>query len=212
MARIIQGGAAMFNAVHYGRQSQEAVNFLTRQFENVTHHLSEAGRAFYQKAQEAFEYINSDHATRLLRAAGRALDSLYMPDRIQPLSTIGHLQHAPPVMQRWIMAEPTLRKLHIAGRVEGYSDSYLDLDPGRVGDQHYDYQRVMQGVVVVDEEPDEDGNRGWTATQYLGGLLPDDRELEFGEQLDIMETWRHVRKHVAKGDDDPTSRYNAQIG
>lgn len=211
MAKIIQGGAAMFDAMHYGRQSQEVVSFLGRQFDAASQHLTDAGRAFFDRAQSAFENFNNDYATRLLRAAGRALDGLYLPDRIQPLMNIGNLQHAPPAMWRWVMAEPTLRKMWQADRVEGY-EKYVDLDPGNVGETHYDYRRVMQGIVQYDAEPDADGHRGWSATNYLDALLPDDRELEFGEQLDIMETWRTVKGMVEAGGEDPTSRFNAEIG
>ncbi|MDH2154325.1 hypothetical protein [Stenotrophomonas sp. GD03657] len=210
MARIIQGGAAMFDAVHYGRQNQEVVNFLSRQFEAASHHLTEAGRAFYERAQSTFENLNTDYATRLLRAAGRAIEGLYMPDRIQPLTTIGGLQHAPPAMWRWVMAEPSLRELWQANRVEGY-EGYVDLDPGRVGEWHYDHQRATNGIVTFFDEPTEEDVH-WQAPTYLGALLPDDRELDFGEQVDIMETWRAVRRFTEAGGEDPTSRYNAEMG
>ena len=211
MAQIIQGGAAMFNAVQYGRQSQEAVNFIQRQFDNISLQLNEAGRAFYQSARDSFEDLNNDYATRLLRAAGRSIEGLFMHDRIQEISSIGQFQHAPPVMQRWIMAEPTLRALHVANRIEGYSDTYLDLDPGKVGPAHYDYRLATNGLIFV-SEPDENGDTEWHATSHWGALLPDDRELQFAEQLDIQATWRHLRERLENSDEDPTSRYNAQIG
>jgi hypothetical protein len=212
MAKIIQGGAAMFDALMYGRPTQEMTSFLNRQFENVSQTLTEAGARFYQQAQAAFESASNDYAARMVRAAGRAISNFWMQDRIQTLTEIGQLQHAPPVMQRWIMAEPTVRKLYQDQRIEGYSESYHDAHPGLIGEAHPDYRAVRNGVIFLDEEPDDEGHVGHTSTTYLNGLLPDDDGLQFAEQLDIMATWAAVRNHIARGDEDPTSRFNANIG
>lgn len=211
MARIIEGGAAMFDALMYGRPTHEMTTFLNRQFENMSQTLTEAGVRFYQQTQEVIEQATNDYASRMVRAAGRAISNFWLQDRIQTLTEIGQLQHAPPVMQRWIMAEPELRRMYQDQRVEGYSDSYIDLQPGVVGPAHVDYRAVTNGVIFLDQEPDEEGHIGHTATTYLNGLLPD-HDLSLAEQMDIQATWKAVRSRIATGGEDPTSRFNADIG
>ena len=213
MAQIIHGGAAMFDAMLYGGSKQNTINFLNRQFENVSQHLSDAGKQFYQGAYDAFQKANNDYASRMLRAAGRAINNMWMTDRIQPLTDVGQLQHAMPTMQRWVMAEPGTRKLYHQQRVEGYSDTYVDMDPGRVGRDHYDYRQATSGLLFVDETPDDEGNYGWHATTWAGGLREGDEGLTFADQVDIQDTWRKIRELRTSGcEEDPTSRFNARIG
>lgn len=212
MAQIIQGGAAMFDAMLYGSPKQETLNFLARQFDSVSQNLSEAGKRFYESAYDAFQQVNHDYAARMLRAAGRAVSNMWMNDCIQPLTTIGQLQHAPLSMVRWVMAEPSIRKLYQQQRVEGYSETYTDLDPGRIGPNHYDYRRATNGVLFVDDTPDAEGNYGWHATTYFDNLFETDSDLPLWQQADIQETWKAVRKLAAQGKEDPTSRFNADIG
>ena len=52
------------------------------------------------------------------------------------------------------MAQPDIRSLYHKGHCDGYSDTYVDMEPGLVGEQHYDYRRVMDGVV-------EETETGW---------------------------------------------------
>ncbi len=214
MAQIIHGGTAMFDAMLYGAPKQSTIDFLNRQFENASQHLSEATRQFYQGAYDAFQQIqNNDYASRMLRAAGRAINNMWMTEEVQPLLDIGRLQHAPVTMQRWVMAEPGLRKLYHQQRVEGYSDSYVDMDPGQVGRDHYDYRQATSGMIFLDNNYNEDGECGWYATTFAGGLREGDEGLSFADQVDIQDTWKAIRKlREANSEDDPTSRFNARIG
>lgn len=212
MAQIIQGGTATFDASFYGAPTQSGMQFLREQLTNISQNLTDAGRAFYQSVQSSIDNFNFDYAARMARAAGRAVMNMWTMDVIQPLTTIGELQHAPPVMQRWVMAEPSIRKLYNQGRADGYSESYKDLDPGHVGEQHYDYRRATDGYLFVDQEPDAEGNVGWQATTYFDQLLPTDEDLSFQDQIDIQTTWAAIRKFTAKGGEDPTSKFNADLG
>ncbi len=90
-------------------------------------------------------------------------------------------------------------------RCDGYSESYVDRFPGQVGENHYDYRRVMHGMVQDDQEHD------WKSTFYLDELFEGDRELNFDEQVDILNTWDVVRSYLSKGQDDPTSQFGNML-
>lgn len=208
MAQIYDGGGMMFDALAYGQPHHSTQQFLANQFENMTHTLQNAGQAFIEQAQQTYEALSGSNAMRVLRAAGRAIRNAWQLDEIRPLMDIGQLQHAPLTMQRWLMAEPTTRKLYHQQRIDGYSDTYFDVHPKDVGEDHYDYRRAMDGLLVVDED-DESG--AWTATTYIDELLPDDQELELDQQVDIQQAWAYLRAKIADGKDDPTSRYNSEM-
>lgn len=212
MATFLNGGTATFDAMIYGDQHQGTTELLRQQFSNVGHHLSDAARRFMDSAQAQFEQLSQGYAAQLLRAAGRAINSFWIPDQIQILNSIGQIQYAPHQMRRWIMAEESLRKLYHQGRVEGYGEDYIDLDPGKVGAAHYDYRRATNGLVQIDQEPDDDGNYGFQAITYFEALRADDRELELVEQADIQATWKALRPMLTSGSEDPTSKYGADIG
>lgn len=75
-----------------------------------------------------------------------------MADEIQYISKIAEFQHAP-TMQRWIMAEPTVRQMYFDQKLDGYSDTYSTTDK-TVGMMHLDYQKVIDGVYREDENGD----------------------------------------------------------
>lgn len=206
MARIHDGGGMMFDALAYGNQHASTQRFLMNQFENLSHTLQSAGESFVAAAQDAYERISGSDAMRMLRAAGRAVRSAWQMDEIRPLYTIGEFQHAPLTMQRWLMAEPTTRALYNKQKIDGYSDTYIDVDPGTLGENHYDYRRAMDGLVVVDEDTGD-----WHAMQYLDELRTDDVELELDQQVDIQQAWSYLRHHIRQKTDDPTSRYNSAM-
>jgi hypothetical protein len=212
MAQIIDGGNLMFKSLMYGRPHPGTMQFIENQMGYMSQSLSDAGRRFVEEAQNMYAHLESSNAMRAIRSVGRAVRSLWQLDEIRELNDIGQLQHAPLTMQRWVMAQPQIRSLFHQQRLDGYSDSYVDLAPGQIGEEHYDYRRVMDGMVVVDETPDESGEFGWTATTYLEELLPEDSDLMLDEQQDILATWGHLLSSLERGKEDPTSKYNADLG
>lgn len=205
MANVIIGDDRMFSAAAFGQQDWRAQEFLSQQYENISGQLTSAGQQFFAAAQNIYEQLSGSQAMRMARAAGRKVRSLWNSDEIQKILDIAAMQHAPPVMQRWIMAEPTTRKLYHEQRLDGYQGTYIDTNPGDIGEDHYDYRRVMNGIVVEDE----DGAA--YATTYYDDLL-EEIELTIEEQTDIIQTWDAVKAAIRKGSEDPTSRWAADLG
>jgi len=212
MAQIIEGGALTFNSLAYGTPHPGTMNFLSQQFENASTVLTTAGARFMEGARDLYERISGSDAMRALRVAGRAVRSMWQLDEVRVLNTMDELQTAPLTMQRWVMAEPTIRREYHQQRIDGYSDTYIDAFPKDVGEEHYDYRRVMDGMVVVDEVPDDEGEYGWQATTYFDELLPDDNELLLEEKMDILDTWAAAKAALKARKLDPTSRYGASLG
>ncbi len=202
---VIDGGPDMFNMLSYREKHPSTLAFIQSQFENISHTLTEAGKQFYNGMQSVFDSANSSEAMRKARLAMQKVANAFQPDIIRSIFELNDLQSAQYTMQRWIMSEPTLRQMYHEQRCDGYSESYVDRFPGQVGENHYDYRRVMYGMVQDDQEHD------WKSTFYLDELFEGDRELNFDEQVDILNTWDVVRSYLSKGQDDPTSQFGNML-
>lgn len=188
-----------FDYMLYPEQNPVNRQYIETQLNNYSHTLTDIGRNFVETSRAIYEKINDSTAVRAAKAAVRMAKGLFHPNTIVPLETLEELRAAQPVMQRWVMAEPTIRQIYHKQRCDGYSDTYLDYEPGKIGDQHYDYRRVMDGIIV--DTVDENGNDSWEFTTYSEELRESDRELEFHEQKAILGTWDIVKMFVEAGED-----------
>jgi hypothetical protein len=107
-------------------------------------------------------------------------------------------------MQRWIMAEPTVRELYHDQRCDGFSDTYVDMEPGKVGEEHYDWRRVMSGVVRYDDDT-------VVAKFYMDDLREGDRELDSWEKISIVGSWEVLKIAVSQMNEDPTSVFGDKL-
>ena len=198
--QLTYGAADAFNALLYGETNPQTTSFLANQIERAKSLFVGAGHAFIDRAQQAFHHYNSSDALRFARKAIASVSHVVETPRIMELGTLQQMQQASSLMQRWMMANPVARELYEAQRCDGYADTYIDMEPGRFGDAHYDYRRVNQGILVFDEH---DG--GWSAPQYCDELLEGDRELILEEQVAILRSWDAMNILLAMSKEDPTS-------
>ena len=204
IVNVIQGGGAAFDSILYPEQNLQNQGYLYNQLQNFSQSLNDVGKQFMESARDVYAKINSSEAVMLARSAIRAAQGIFHPNQIVPLMTINDLQMAKPVMQRWVMACPDIRELHLKQQCAGYGDTYVDIDPGKIRDEHYDYRRVMDGAII------EDGD-DWYCRTYAEDLFPGDRELDVGERQDILKTWDLVSMFVHKGEEDPTDPYSGHL-
>tara|TARA_B100000929_G_scaffold185186_1_gene146616 strand:- start:772 stop:1404 length:633 start_codon:yes stop_codon:yes gene_type:complete len=210
MARIVQGDDSTFNALALGELHPNTQQFLSAQMEAPTHNLTTQGQSFFQNTRSLFERLEDSRAARLVKAAQRAIGSIWQNDGVRLLSTIGNFQWATNTMQRWVMAQPEVRKMYHEQRLEGYSGQYRDAYPTDIGESHYDYRRATNGFVFVKDNPADDEPE-YTATTYYDDLDPSENELDLLEQVDIVDSWENVVNLIRHGKDDPTSRFNASL-
>lgn len=212
MAQFVSGGDLMFKSLLYGQDQLGPGQVMAQQAERFNvNSLTDAGNQFFEKAKDFYGYLNSTDTIRALKAAGRSIRSLWQTDEIRVLDTMGDMQHAPLSMQRWIMAEPTVRQFYHDQRIDGYSETYKDFWGDVRGEDHYDYRRVMDGIVVEDKDP-ETGEDSWHSSTWMEDLLPDETDLVIEEQADIIATWDLIKAKLKRSGEDPTSRYNSEVG
>lgn len=202
--RVISGGAAAWDAIAYGQQNPVNLGYFQQQLQNIGHGLNEQAQIFYKDAHEIYDRFTNSDAVRLMRSAMKSAATLFNDNIIRPLSNIEDIQNASYQMQRWNMANPVIRQLYIDQRCDGYSDTYIDNEPGKIGDLHYDYRRVMDGVVSSNEEEEY-------FKTYLDDLHENDRNLEIDEKADILSTWSIMEMFVKAMKEDPTSAYGDKL-
>lgn len=208
-ASVMMGDASDEYAMLYSTPHQNTLNFLQEQMEQASQRIVGAGQAFYQRATSIFDRFNSEEAIQQAKAARRAHGSIWDMDEISALTDLDSIRSANNAMRRWVMANPTVRRLSRQQLVEGYDGYYKDPFPDDTGEEHYDYRRVMNGIVV--DKVDEEGEDYWEATTYLDDLLPDDHELDIEEQVDILSTWKAVENLIKRKKEDPVSVWGADL-
>lgn len=207
MIQVTVGGSDEFNALMYGQKHPGTLQFLQNQVTNISSTLNDAGRSFFAGARDVYERFNGENAMRLARAAMRKAGSAFQRDEIRPLFTIGEMQQAPLSMQRFIMAEPTIRNMFHQQRCDGYSDTYIDLHPTAVGVDHYDYRRAMNHMVVDSEDEEHE----YVCRIFFDDLVDGDRELALDEKVDVLSTWDLMKAFMEKGGEDPTSAFASNL-
>lgn len=204
MATVIEGGADLFDALAFGRPQAGIYDFLAQRAQSYSQNLNSAGQMFIQNVKTYYDAVTESEAVRLARMAAKKVGSLWQTDSIRPLMELAEFQNAMPKMQRWVMACPEVRQLYHNQQCEGYEGTYVDVEPGLRGEAHYDYRRVMNGIV-------DETDAGWYACTYIEDLRNGDTELTLGEQDDILYTWQRVKYHLNRRADDPTSRWGAKF-
>jgi hypothetical protein len=198
----------MISAFAHGETHPGTARYLENMISQPTQALGAASQALMQQTGELYDRFMGSEAMRRIRAAGRQIASHWQRNEILPMETTEQLQTAPLKMHRWLMAEPNIRALYHQNQCDGYSDTYVDAAPGFIGPDHEDYQRVMDGIV---EDSDESSEYEWSSTEYMYDLPEDEREFIFDEQFDILRSWHTMAESVMAKEDDPTSRWNAEL-
>ena len=200
---------SLFNVLVCPESNRETRNYLKEQFNRIGEGISDITRKFYQDSKTIFDKLSNSRARELAKNTLINSLGLFHPNTILSLGSLDALRNAQAVMQRYIMAEPTIRKLYHQQRCDGYSDTYKDLHPYDIGDNHYDYQRVVHGVVR--EQEDEDGVIRSYTEHFSDVEFSAEEELDFNDQIRILDTW-DVVKHFVLRDEDPTNILGGSLG
>mgnify|MGYP000934973364 CR=1 FL=1 len=206
MANFITGGRDMFNAAMFGVAHQDTAQFFESRRNTFSETLMPIARQFHSEMNQLYRGYDESTAMRLAKAAVRKVQGIFRPSGIAVCNEIGHFQQANPDMQRWIMAEPAMRKLYHAQQCHGYDGTYVDLDPGtKPGWTHYDYRQATNSIFV----PDSTDN--YSATTWHEELLPGDRDLTMEEKVTIQESWGHLSHFLRRKLEDPTDPLNGHL-
>lgn len=194
----------VIGAVLFPPRAQQNVQYLRSQFDGIHHIADQRERQFKEQAQAAFseQYSAQAQAQRdnILRDyMGMGLGS---QTSILELSTIDELSMASAYMQPWIMALPQASELHHKQRIDGYSSTYVDANPGQTGWHNPYYRAATNGMYV------EHGENAWLMQHW------DDQPvatLSMDDQVKIHDTWSALAKHLDAKELDPTSAHGDEI-
>ncbi len=201
----------LFNSLILPETHPETAAWIANQFVNTAStYVTEAGRAFIDRAQELYKKATDNSLEQLTRRIVRSAKGIFNPNAIMPISSFAELQSASRIMQRYLMAQIDTRGLFNKQLCDGYSDSYVDLEPGKIGDSHYDYRRVMQGVLTVAPGQEDEEDPMMVFSNYGDDLRPDDRELDIEEQHIIINAWE-MMKACIREKIDPTDIFNGKL-
>lgn len=189
----------IMNSLLMGEQSESTTNWIHERFSRTRDYLTDAGQQFVNKIRTSYEQMYDPETIRKARAVIRNIKGVFNPNAVTYLSTVKAIQEAKPVMQRYLMANPCIRSLYHKQLCNGFSDSYVDHEPGKIGEAHYDYRRVMANIVQETETKDEETgevNHSWSVVSYAEDLVEGDRNLHIDEQMDIVSCWQLMKMAI----------------
>ena len=196
MATIVEGDLDVFRAMSYARPATTVSHRIEHDYQRAASvGLMEHGMRMLERAREAYDRVLDNDPWRVARAALNAVASMWGTDEIREIVEYSQLQNAKPTMQRWIMANPTIRALYHEQRCDGYQGSYVDMQPGLVGKMHDDWCTINEGVIMVDPETQD-----WTAST-ISWTDMDNTELTLTEKMMILHTHEHVEAGIREGRD-----------
>lgn len=195
-------GSDGFDAMAGGRLSSNTLGWLQDYSERAFQTFSSYGQGLIERSRELYDMIDESSAMQMIRNLGTKAKNVWSNNELRALKSLEELQTASPYQQRFIMAQPELRTRYLNQEVEGYSDTYENLHGDAVGRDHYDYRRVMTGIVETPSATED----------YYYYVFPDrlaehDRELNPTEKFDVLDTWALVMQQLEAGGEDPTSPY-----
>lgn len=206
MAHFSYAGENTFNAIASGGVNRGLHQIIAGRLDSMATTMGNVGSGWLQSARDMFEQYDINRVERSVDLFKQQNEALWTPNDIRPLVGIEALQTASHMMQRWIMANPLIRKQWQAGRCEGYGADYVDLDPGLHTSQQRDYCKAMNGMGEYTDSGD------LTCTTYSDAYDDNGQEeLSFREQQDIMTTWDEVQYFFGQADQDPTSQTGGKL-
>lgn len=186
-----------------GHLPTQTLNWLNERAEAVRGTVSGAAGAFFEQARTLYQTIDSSTAMQLLRNIGAKVSDVWNNNSIGYLHEIEKIQTCSLVMQRYVMAEPRLREMYLDQRVEGFDGKYENIHGNVIGKDHYDYRRVMDGIVSMESDD-------FKVTEYYEDT-GDDHQLTFYERVDIINTWNRINYWLDQNQEDPTSIYGNRL-
>lgn len=192
----------------YPQQNPANKAYILNQLDSYTNLLLDTGKQYFDQAKDLYEKINNSETVRAAKAALRMAKGIMRPNVITELQTTDDIRSAQPIMQRYIMAQPDIRKLYHEQRCDGYEGQYIDAFPNILGSRHEDFMAVMSGM--IDEFVDEKGDDTWKTTMYAFDSSFDDAELTVIEKVDILHTWEIVKLAI-EAKLDPTDVWGGNL-
>lgn len=189
----------------YGDKSPIISNYLYNQLQQIPRAFNAFGERIYNTIISSYNYINdkliqAGIMNQITQSGVNILDNPYIE-----LLSFKQLQEANVTMQRWIMSNPNVRRLYLDQNIDGYSSTYKNISGNTIGEDDYNYRRVMDGVLVSNDDD------YWKISYYLDELLPGDKELTHYEKTKIINTWNAIDWILNNCDFDFTNKSDEPV-
>lgn len=195
-----------FNALAFGTPHPGTLSYIRQKFDSLSTALTDRGREFMADARDMWDQFMGSAAMRKARAVKeKLLDGMYLRNEAQYYTTIGQFQSATPMMQGYIMACPEVKQMYYDQRLDGFSGSWVDTNPGAIGWDDPVYRQVMNGIAV--DHPEHDFHIRVVLDDLPDNILP----LQIDEKVKIMATWETLRGLLDAGQEDPTSQSGGML-
>ena len=177
------GNSDAFDAAVYGLPDMRTVEFLGNQLSQLQ--TMGVPASFIENTYGMYEQFNGSEA--IARASALVNNHNFMlEDTLREIGNIYMAQTANIITQRYMLAHPETRALYLKDRLDGFSDTYINEHGNDIGEEHYDYRKVMSGVLQTVEDDEEISHR---FKFYIDDLEEGDRPLSSVEKLDVVNTW-----------------------
>lgn len=190
----ISGGEDVFRALTGQMVSPEMTNYFANSVNSMVERLGNASQFITQQTQHLYDRFNNGEMMTRVKEVLNNMGS-HIDDNVIVTLTPENMMFATPMMQQYIMVEPTIYDLYQNNACSGFNGGYIDIDPVKDVTQHALYNRVMDGFLQ------EDVNGDVFFTTYDDTFT---EPLQFSEQNAIMTSWRNVKNMINAGL-DPTS-------
>lgn len=185
MGLIISVPEAAMDYVMYGDNRQSITNYLSSQLSQLPTHFTEFGHRMIETVKKTYNYLTDELLHKTLQNQTHQAGSYMDNTGISYCGSFEELQNASVSMQRWIMANPNLRRVYLDQNCDGYSGTYVNVSKDDIERSHYDYRRVMSGVPV-------DKKDGFQLHYYIEDLEIGDRKPTHIEGVNILSTWETI--------------------
>lgn len=208
MNQIIYGDENVIAELTYGGRSDKLINELRHHLDFSNPMLTEQGKLYAQEASRVFEQVSGWDVVRATRKAAAAVTGYVQTNTITVVDTVEGLQTMNVRQQRFLMSDEELRKQYGDGRIDGYSETYVDIQPGIIGLAHYDWRCANSGLVHVTETEE---SLSYKVTHVKEELQSWDEALSPTARLDNARTIQVAKHYMRTLKEDITNRFGGKL-
>lgn len=188
--KVVEGGDLAARALLYKQPTEQIMNYVNAGLNKLKEYGNTLSEGFKNAINTVYNQYWSDgvlDATNwLINNIGSTKQDVIYPVQYETFNTANLL------MQRYIMAYPELNILAKRNMCNGFQDTYFNIEPETYGEERYEYQRVMDGILQYDKDE-------VPYVKYYSNS--DNVELTLPEKLSVLETWNNVARLIAEGKD-----------
>jgi hypothetical protein len=194
MGRVVNISEAALPIALFGDKSSIVSSYIQHQLQNLQPVFNDFSQRVYNSLINTYNFVNDKLVQWGIRRDIEKELQVNTDLSICELNSFEALQKASITMQRWVMAHPEVRKLYLEQNIEGYSDSYKNVFGSHVGEEDYNFRRVMDGV--IQDKEDYFSIKFFNEDLYIG-----DKELSHDDKVKILHTWAAIDLVLKSGFD-----------